>query len=370
MGDQKRFWIGFNLVPGIGSAGTRALIEHFGDLEVAWHAHAGEVAAAGINKRAVDSFISVRSKLDLEREQARIEVAGYRVLTWADDDYPIRLMEINAPPPLLYVHGELVPEDRWAVALVGTRQATPYGRLVCEEIAHRLAAQSVTVISGLARGIDGVAHRAALGGGGRTIAVMGSGLNRVYPPEHRKLAVQIAQQGAVISEYPLGTRPEGRNFPARNRIISGLALITVVVEAGSSSGALITADFALDQGREVFAVPGEINSRASKGTNRLIQTGAHPLLKVEDLLEALNLDVIRQHEVAAEALPEDEHERRILTELDQGSLHIDELHARLALPVATISSALSLLELKGRVRQVGGMHYARVRERSGEYRVE
>jgi DNA processing protein len=206
--------------------------------------------------------------------------------------------------------------------------------------------------------------------GGRTLAVLGSGIDNIYPPEHRQLGERIMGSGAVLSDYPLGTRPEPGNFPPRNRIISGLALVVVIVEAGESSGALITAEFAADQGREVFSVPGSIYSPASRGTNRLIQSGARPLLSADEVLEALNLDVLSRQETVSEALPEDETERRLLQALSAEPLHVDELGALCRLPVSQVSASLAMLELKGRVRQVGGMHYVRAREPRAEYRVD
>jgi DNA processing protein len=233
-----------------------------------------------------------------------------------------------------------------------------------------LAAGGVTVVSGLARGIDALAHRAALDAGGRTIAVLGSGLDRIYPPEHRQIAEAISRSGAVLTDYPMGTAPEATNFPPRNRIISGLAMVVVIVEAGVGSGALITADFAAEQGREVFAVPGSIYQPASRGTNLLIRSGAKPLVALEDVLEALNLDVVARQEAVSEAMPQDETEARILGALSSEPIHVDEVQARCGLPAAQVSASLALLELKGQARQVGGMQYVRARESRAVYRVE
>jgi DNA processing protein len=206
--------------------------------------------------------------------------------------------------------------------------------------------------------------------GGRTIAVLGSGLDRIYPPEHRKLAEEIAESGAIITDYPLGTAPEARNFPPRNRIISGMALAVVIVEAGEGSGALITGDFAASQGREVFAVPGSIFSAASRGTLSMIRAGANPLTSVGDVLEALNLEAVIRQEQASKELPEDAVERKLLEVLTSDPVHIDELHAESGLPVSQVTAALAMLELKGRVRQVGGMQFVRTRESGPAYRVE
>ncbi|MBU1879469.1 MAG: DNA-processing protein DprA, partial [Chloroflexi bacterium] len=305
---------------------------------------------------------------DAEREIELCAQKKIGFLLYSDPDYPALLREIHGAPPVLYVRGELLPRDEWALAVVGTRRVTAYGREVTSRLAGELARCGVTVVSGLARGVDTVAHRAALDAGGRTIAVLGSGLDVVYPAENRKLAQQIAEQGALVSDYSLGTRPEAGNFPARNRIISGLALGTLVTEAGAGSGALITADYALDQGREVFAVPGSILSRGSAGTNdRIQQGGAKLVASVPDILEELNLTMIADHQEAREVLPANETEAALLAQLAAEPVHIDQLARGAALPVAEVSAALTMMELKGLVRHAGGMQYARVRETPAEY---
>jgi DNA processing protein len=370
MGDKRRFWIGFNRVQGIGAARLRLLLDAFGDIETAWGAGEADLLETGLGKAFVRAIVKARENLDLGRELARIDELGFQALTWEDEDYPERLREIALPPPVLYVWGKIKAEDRWAAAVVGTRKPTGYGKLVVEEVSAGLAASGVTVVSGLARGIDGMAHRGALEAGGRTIAVLGSGLDRIYPPEHRKLADEIVGSGAIITDYPLGTAPEARNFPPRNRIISGMALAVVIVEAGEGSGALITADFAVNQGREVFAVPGSIFSSASRGTLNMIRDGANPLTSVGDVLEALNMEAVIRHEQASRELPEDAVERKLLEVLTGDPVHIDDLHAQSGLPVSRVTAALAMLELKGRVRQVGGMQFVRTREIGPGYKVE
>jgi DNA processing protein len=255
----------------------------------------------------------------------------------------------------------------FAVALVGTRRVTQYGRQITEEIASFLAANGITVISGLARGVDAVAHQAALRAGGRTLAVLGSGVDRIYPPEHRALAEEMIQRGALVSDYAPGTPPDASNFPPRNRIISGLSLAIVVVEAGETSGALITAEFAAEQGREVFAVPGSILAPQSKGTNKLIRQGAHPLLSAADLMQALDLTRMGEHKAARKAIPADKTEARLLNLLGNEPVHVDEIRAQAELPIEKVSALLALMELKGMVRQVGGMNYVAVREVQSDY---
>jgi DNA processing protein len=307
-----KYWVGFNIVPGIGPARFQALLDHFGDLETAWNAPAYELNRTGLDRRSVDSLLETRKKVSLDDEMEKIERAGVQVLTWQSDAYPPQLCHIHSPPPVLYVKGDLRPEDEWAVAVVGTRRATVYGKEATRTLAGNLARNGVTIVSGLARGIDAQAHRTALEAGGRTIAVFGSGIDIIYPSEHRKLAQAIVENGALISEYALGTPPEGSNFPPRNRIISGLSLGVVIVEAGVRSGALITADYAGEQGRDVFAVPGNIFHRGSKGTNRLIQQGAKLVLTVEDVLEELNLTMISQQAEVRAVIPENETESLLL----------------------------------------------------------
>jgi DNA processing protein len=370
MADRK-YWVGLNLVTGIGPAKTRLLLSAFGgDLKEAWAADAGALRTAGLDRRALKNLLHTRATCDLDAEMERISAQDIAALTWEDEGYPRLLRQIPDPPPVLYLKGQLLPEDEWAVAMVGTRAATTYGKEAALRIAGGLAHNGVTIVSGLARGIDSTAHRAALDAGGRTIGVLGCGLDIVYPPENRRLAAQVIQQGALVSEYPLGTPPEGGNFPPRNRIISGMSLGTVIVEAGRRSGALITADYALDQGREVFAVPGNIFRRASQGTNTLIREGAAPVLSVEDILEVLNLSMASQHQAARAIIPENATESRLLGYLSADPVHVDEISQQVGLPISEVTSALALMELKGVVRQTGGMHYVLAHERGAEYVID
>jgi DNA processing protein len=359
--------LGFNRAAGIGPTRLNALLEVFGDVESAWNASPPQLRAAGLGRKTVEKFVRARDEMDLDAELTRVQDKGFALMSLGDSEYPEDLAEIHSPPILLYIWGEMQPQDQIAAAIVGTRRATPYGKAVARDLATGLASSGVTVVSGLARGIDGVAHQAALEAGGRTIAVLGSGLDHIYPPEHRKLANSIAQSGAVVSDYPLGTRPEGGNFPPRNRIISGLSLAVIVVQAGERSGALITANFAAEQGRDVFAVPGRIYDKGSKGANRLISQGAFPATSVDDVLEVLNLDVATK--AAPAALPQDKTERLVLGSLGSEPIHIDELRARCDLPIAELTACLSILELRGQARQVGGMHYVIARESRAEYKL-
>ena len=367
LSDPRRFWIGFNLVKGIGAARLRALLDYFGDLQLAWQAPIDALQAAGLSPRLAEAVSNTRNSLSLEQVWDRILTQGITVLTWEDENYPRLLKEIDQPPPVLYVRGEVLTDDEWAVAVVGTRRITSYGRQVTVEIGAALARSGVTVVSGLARGIDAAAHQSALDAGGRTLAVLGSGVDRIYPPEHRRMAEQIVTQGAVISDYPPGTPPEAANFPPRNRIISGLARAVIVVEAGRRSGALITATFAAEQGREVFAVPGNITAPQSKGTNYLIQQGARPLLEIKDVLETLDMAMVNEQRSARAVLPTDAIEAQIYAVLGQEPVHVDEIRARANISIEKVSAALAMMELKGMVRQVGGMNYVAVHEEQGDY---
>lgn len=368
--DKRLYWVGFNLVKGIGAVRLQAILNHFGDLETAWKAPMAEWQASGLSDRILQNLQRVRQDVDLEQLEQKYERAGIRFYTWEDVDYPRRLKEINQAPPVFFVAGDMRPEDEWAVAIVGTRRVTAYGRQVTEEVATFLAQNGITVVSGLARGIDGISHDACLRAGGRTFAVLGSGVDRIYPPEHRSLAARIVENGALISDYPLGTEPDSVNFPPRNRIISGLSIATIVVEAGETSGALITAEFAAEQGRDVFAVPGNIYAPQSKGTNRLIVQGARPLVDKQEILELLNLDKIQHIQSARVSLPADELETQVIKILGNETYHIDEICVHSGLPIEKVSATLALMELKGMVRQVGGMTYMLIHDSEEEYRTE
>lgn len=367
--DERTAYVAFNLTPGIGPNRLRGLVEYCGSALAAWNASADDWRAAGLDRRSIDALHKAHSRLDLAAEWRAIEATGARVVILDDPDYPVLLRQIEAPPALLYIRGSLVDADRWAVAVVGTRNATPYGREVAYKLAGELASAGISVVSGLALGIDAIAHRAALERGGRTLAVLGSGLATIYPPQHRALAEHITEQGALISEYAPTSAPLGGNFPARNRLISGLSLGTLVVEAGERSGALITVQFALEQGRDVFAVPGSILSRASDGPNQLIVEGATPVRTVDSILAHLNLSqAVAQQEIAV-IVPDTPAEAVLLSLLGSDPAHIDVLGRSSGLGAAEVAATLGLMELKGMVRQVGSMHYVLAREEVGQYHV-
>lgn len=354
---QIRYCIGFSHISGIGRVRLSLLQSYFGDLERAWNASAEELKAAGLDAKATETLVSMRGSISLDSEMEKLERYQVKVLCAGDPEYPPRLKEIYDYPPLLYARGALVPEDECAVAVVGTRRPSVYGKQVAEEITTELARNRITIISGLAAGIDSTAHRAALQAGGRTIAVAGCGLDMVYPGNHVALARQIMERGALVSEFPLGTRPKAEHFPQRNRIISGMSLGVIVVEAGERSGALLTAHRAVEQNREVFAIPGSIYSPNSKGTNRLVQEGAKLVSDCADILEELNLNIVARQLEMREPVPATDTEAQLLGHLSKEATHVDQLCRCSGLPVATVTGTLAMLELKGLVKPLGSMNY-------------
>jgi DNA processing protein len=367
MDNQLISWIAFNLVKGIGPIRMRLLLDKFGEMQSAWEASTQELENAGLSLKLIASIQDIRNSGILERTLKIIEDTKIDIITWNDTDYPRRLREIDQSPPVLYIRGELSEDDFWTVAIVGTRRITAYGRQVTNDIAAGLSRQHITVVSGLARGVDAVAHQASLQVGGRSLAVMGCGVDVIYPPEHARLAENIIASGALLSDYPPGTQPESGNFPPRNRIISGLAQAVIIVEASEQSGALITAAFAAEQGRDVFAVPGQLYAPQSKGTNRLIREGAHIFVDVQDVIEKLNMVQIVEHRQARMVLPSDAQEAKLFQILNREPLHIDEIRSQVNLPIETVSATLTMMELKGMVRQVGGMRYVAVAEPHENY---
>jgi DNA processing protein len=367
--EDRAYWVAFNHIHGVGSARVQRMLRAFGSLRTAWGASRSDLLEAGLDERTTEAIITRRVHLDPETLLAQCAKRGIRTLTWEDSDYPTRLKELPSPPPVLYLRGVLREADNLAVAIVGTRKTTSYGREVTRLFAAFLAANGVTVVSGMARGIDAEAHDAALDRHGRTLAVFGCGVDVIYPAEHGRLARRIEESGALISDYAPGTPPDAANFPPRNRIIAGLALATLVVEAGEDSGALLTASYAADYGREVFAVPGSVLSESSRGCNRLIASGAHPAITPEDFLCALDLDRIGPGIQMRMAIPDSPVEAKILDALRTEPLHIDRLRAKVDLPVEEVSGALAMMELKGMVRSIGGMQYIALRTvYSGEKR--
>ncbi|MCY4438377.1 MAG: DNA-processing protein DprA [Chloroflexi bacterium] len=361
--EDRAFYVALSMAPDIGPGRMHRLLRHFGTMGAAWSASPAAWRDAGLEPAVAANLERARGKIDPTKELARLAKAQIEALTWADAAFPPLLRQIPSPPICLYVRGSVAASDALGVAIVGTRNATSYGRSVTRRLATDLAANGVTVVSGLARGIDAVAHRAALESGGRTLAVFGCGLDIIYPAEHRRLAEEIAVQGALISEYPLGRQPAADQFPVRNRLISGLSLGVVITESRERSGALITAEFAGQQGRDVFAVPGSIMTRSSAGPHRLIQDGAKLVMNVEDILGELNIHMTGRQAELATAIPMSAEEGRIFEVLDGDPVHVDEISAQTAIPVQEVSSLLTLMEVRGVVHAVGALTYARGRQR-------
>ena len=361
------YYLAFARVKGIGPVRVRKLKAHFGELRLAWAAGEFDLMAAGLDPKAIAALRNARKTIEPDAEVAQLHKAGATALTWDDPHYPRLLREVADPPPVLFVKGQITDADAFAISIVGTRNATVYGREVAEMLAGDMARNQITVVSGMARGIDAVAHQAAINAKGRTIAVLGCGVDVVYPPEHRRLAQQITEHGAIVSDYPIGTPPDAANFPPRNRIISGLSMGVVVVEADERSGALITTEFAAEQGRDVFAVPGNIFNKSSRGPNKLIQNGAKVVLDTQSVLEELNLSMVAAHVEVQTALPDDPTERTIYGRLTHEPTEVNDLVRALELPAEAVTTALTLMELKGIVRQASGTSYVLAREPREEY---
>jgi DNA processing protein len=363
---DKLAWLALRGIPGVGPVLFHRLVQAFGSPARAFQTPLAELRTLrGVSDTLAQNILGFRHWDRVEEHVSRLKAFGAEILTLDDPSYPVRLKEIPFPPPLIFVKGEIKSEDSLALAIVGTRTASYYGKKVCRSLAKELARRGLTVVSGLARGIDTVAHQGALEGGGRTLAVLGCGLDVVYPPENLELYGRIQESGALISEYPLGTSPEAHNFPRRNRIISGLALGVLVVEAGVKSGTQITAQCALEQGREVLAVPGPINSPTSVGPHRLIQTGAKLVQDVDDILAELPR-VGAPVKTKAGAVPESPiGPRPVLFQVDDPllpllgaePLQLEELVQASHLPAADVMSRLTLLELQGLVRELPGKCY-------------
>jgi DNA processing protein len=352
---EAAFWAAFANVRHIGPARIARLLSRFRTLSEAWRAPQDALRLV-LEPRALAELVSARRAVDPERQLEELRLRGIRILHVEHREYPRLLTEASGRPTVLYIRGCLVPADDRSVGIVGTRRSTSYGKGVTERISKDLAAANVTVVSGLARGIDAVAHHVALESGGRTVAVLGSGVDVIYPAEHRRLVERILEHGAVISEQPPGAKPDAPNFPARNRIISGMSLGVVVIEAPARSGALITANFAADQGREVFVVPGNVGNATSSGTNQLLRDGARIVRDGADILEDLGLGVSPPAQLPLQ-LPASPLEALILGCLDGEPLHIDEIAEAASLTSRDVAETLLLMELKGMVRNCGAQYY-------------
>lgn len=362
------YWLALRYVRGVGPRTCRLLLERFHSAEAVFGLSETEIAQAGVPRTTARNIVEFNDFAPIEKELCELPRIGARLIKWTDADYPVNLREIADPPPYLFVRGSLVPEDRKLMAVVGARAASDAGRRMAQRLGLELAAKGFSVVSGLARGIDGEAHQGALDASGRTVAVMGCGIDVIYPPEHRKLAEAIiAGGGALLSELPVGTAPLAENFPARNRIISGLCLGVVIVEAADKSGSLITARMALEQDRQVFAVPGSPLTGKTRGSNRLLKDGARLVECVEDVIEEiapqLAGDVAREPTEPSRtvsgggtrAQPASNEATLILNYLKAGEkLHVDSIIEGCGLSTPTVLRLLLELELSGAVAQHPG----------------
>ncbi len=371
------YWLALRRA-GLGAVSFSRLITTFSTIKDSWRADTADLKGAGLDAKYTRAFSKARNSFDANRELSQLAESGVTALTWLDEEYPTSLANILDSPPVIFMKGSCTPQQELALAIVGTRTPTPYGREACELFAGAMADAGFTLVSGLARGIDAIAHRMALEHGAPTIAVLGGAIDQIYPREHLKLAEQIAEAGCLVSEYPPGSRSRASHFPRRNRILSGLARATLVVEAGESSGALHTANWAREQDRDVFAVPGPITSKQSRGTNQLIRESTAKLVTTPlQLLEELNLAGARgqlplapppathtaEDSPASAAPPPPEttsDEGKILHWLGDATKHVDELVRASEMAPQMVSSTLQMLELKGLVREESPMVYRRL----------
>lgn len=360
-----------NMVDGIGSVRAKKLIEAFKEARHIFKAGYNALIATGaLNPLMARAILDAPRKFDVAKEIEKAGKKGIKILTLSDESYPSNLKEIYDPPYVLYVKGEFIPSDINAVAIVGSRGASHYGLSCAQSFSSRLSQWGITIVSGMARGIDTASHRAALDAGGRTIAVLGSGLNNIYPPENEGLFAEISKKGAVISQFALNTPPLPKNFPIRNRIISGLAKGVLVVEASQKSGALITARYALEQGREVFAIPGKLSSETSTGANDLIKQGAKMVTEPQEILEELryNLSLSKEAGSRQETTKEkvqslmrlNQKESLVVNILSDEPKYIDSISEETGLSISDIMCLLVQLELKGAVKQLPGKTFVKV----------
>lgn len=361
--EEQHFWLGLHLIPQFGNAKLAMLLARIRSAAELWQEPDDRLLRLDLPQKLLRQFIAGRHAIDLPRELDKVWQCGAHIISFDDPAYPPLLREIADRPLVLYVRGKLAEAEAKAIAVVGTRKPSKYGWDAARAISQNLAQHHVTIVSGLAHGIDTAAHRGALDDDGHTIAVMATGIDRVYPAENTELAEQIASKGALITEMPIGTAPLGKNFPQRNRIISGMSLGVLVAEAPEKSGAMNTVSHAIDQGRDVFALPHNIFSKTGRGSNALIQDGAKLVMRVSDVLQELNMTHLHsQARIETErAHPENDTESLIMRQLGADPIHIDVIVRQTNLSTATVSSSLTMLELKGLAETAGPMQYCRAR---------
>lgn len=362
MMDNIAYLLALHSIDGLGPIRLKAILDYFKDPKLAWEASSSELLKIGIPRPTVDLLVETRKKLDPQNYMESIKSADIKWMTIFDEGYPKLLKQIYDPPIVLYYKGEILPQDEKAIAVVGTRKMTGYGKVVTDQFTQGLVAAGLTIVSGLARGVDAQAHKSAIDALGRTLAVLGGGLSQIYPPENRQLAQNIVEgHGALISEFPPDYPSMPGNFPARNRIISGLSLAVLVTEAAEDSGSLITARLALEQGREVFAIPGPITSSLSKGPIDLIKEGARVVSEPLEIMDELGIDKVKSEKGKVKSLEDlSDEEKRVLEILGNESLHIDDICRNLKLSASEVSAALLKMEIRGMVQNLGGGTYCKV----------
>jgi DNA processing protein len=357
--EEVKYFNAFNLIDGIGPIAFKKLLAYFKSLKTAWSAEVSEFTQVGLGKSVIEQIRKKRPKINPDWEMGKLIKEGIDLITIQDKNYPKLLKEIYTPPALLYIRGKFKATDQFSLGIVGTRKLSLYGRQITPLITADLAQAGLTIVSGLAKGIDTLAHQTTLETNGRTIAVLGSGLDRksIYPFINRRLAEKISQNGAVISEFPLGTKPLPQHFPQRNRIISGLSLGVLVIEAPEKSGALITAKDALEQNRDIFAIPGPIFNQNSLGPNNLIKMGAKLVSQANDVFEELNLTSLTKPARKKRISSDNQEEALILKQLSAQPIHIDKIINQTKLSTTVVNSTLTLMEIKGKIKNLGGNNY-------------
>ena len=361
-GENKnlKYWVAFSQSPNLGPKRFSCLRNYFPNLEEAWNAPFGELKKSGLEEKTIREILELRKTTNPETEMEKLEKEKVFAITLENKNYPKLLKEIYYPPPLLYYRGKLPSEHEYLLAVVGTRKFSKYGQLVAQSLVYDLSKNGLTIVSGLALGIDSLAHKTSIEAGGKTIAILGCGIekNNVYPVSNRNLAEKIIQQqGCIISEHPLGMPPLKHHFPRRNRLISGLSLGTLVIEAPKKSGSLITAMHALEQNREVFAVPANITSPNAGGVNELIKNGARVVDSYQDVLECLNLQKINPVKNIHKIIGDTPEENLIIDNLKQNPTHINELIRLTKINASSINSTLAIMEVKGKIKNLGGSLY-------------
>jgi len=360
---HQQYWLGLHLLPNFGIVKVSRLLKRFDSAEALWLEPDASLMRLDLPRALLRQFCQARKAIHLHEVMDAVVEAGASLITLDDEEYPPLLRQLADKPMLLYLRGHIPSNLDKCLAVVGTRKASKYGRDAASQLSYQLAKQDFTIVSGLAQGIDAAAHRGALNADGRTVAVVGTGIDIVYPRANQDLAEEIATKGAIISELPLGAKPLAKNFPQRNRLISGMSLGVLVAEAPERSGALNTVSHALEQGRDVFALPHNIFSPAGRGGNQLIQEGAKLVSTVDDILDELEVAHVKeQTRIQAEQLqPANETEDAILRQLGADPIHVDSIVRGTQLPTATVTSTLTMLELKGLAESAGPMQYCRAR---------